>query len=340
MLVYVLNKHNQPLMPCSPRKARVLLKEGKVKIVDYEPFTIQLLYGSSGYRQETVLGIDPGSKKIGIVIVTEEGKVLYQSEIELRQDIHKNMETRKALRRARRYRKTRYRKARFNNRKKPKGWLPPSLNSKVNVIVGMYDRLSKIIPITRVVVEIAKFDTQKLQNPNISGNQYQQGNTYGYYNVRHYVFARDRYTCQICKKRDNRPLITHHVIQRSKGGTDRPDNLITLHADCHIKYHQGKHPNVKFNTLKQYKEAAHVTAMKNKIVELLKARTNTSITFGNITKATRIKFNLKKHHYTDAIAITGIYPKKPLDVLYKIRQVRKKKRSLHEQIPRKGRKEP
>lgn len=190
------------------KKARLLLKQGKAKIINYKPFTVQLIYGSSGYKQKTVLGIDTCSKNVGIAVVTEEGKVLYQFELELRHDIHQNMGTRRTLRRSRRNRKTRYRKPRFNNRRRPEGWLPPSLNSKVHAIVGMYDRISKLIPISRAVVEIAKFDTQKLQNPNISG----------------------------------------------------------------IQYHQGKHPNVKFNTSKQYKEAANVTAMKNKIVELLKTR--------------------------------------------------------------------
>ncbi|MFQ6062293.1 MAG: RNA-guided endonuclease IscB, partial [Methanosarcinales archaeon] len=324
MLVYVINKHNQSLMPCNSRKARILLKQNKARILKYEPFTIQLIYGSSGYRQKTIMGIDTGSRNIGIAIVSEQGKVLYQAELELRQDIRKNMDNRRQLRRARRHRKTRYRKPRFDNRRRPEGWLPPSIDSKVNAIVGMYDKLSKFIPISKAVVEIAKFDIQKLQNPNISGVQYQQGHTYGYYNVRHYVFARDSYTCQICSKKNDRSLVTHHIIQRSQGGTDRPDNLVTLHKDCHIAYHQGKYPNVKFNTSKTYKEAAYLNATKNKIVKLLKARVNTNVTFGNITTVTRQQFGLPKHHYTDAITITSIYPKKPLAVLYKTRQVRKK----------------
>src|SRR5687768_11465432 len=111
-------------MPCKARKARILLKEGKAKIVKYEPFTIQLIFGSSGYRQKCHLGIDAGGKNVGIAVVTEEGRVLYREESELRQDISENIKARTRLRRARRYRKTRYRKARFENRRRKKGWLP------------------------------------------------------------------------------------------------------------------------------------------------------------------------------------------------------------------------
>lgn len=120
MLVFVLNKHGEPLMPCKPRKARMLLKEKKAKIVSYEPFTIQLLYGSSGYKQETTIGIDTGAKNIGIAIKSQ-NKIIAKGEIELRGDIKFNLTIRRQYRRSRRYRKTRYRQARFQNRKRPEG---------------------------------------------------------------------------------------------------------------------------------------------------------------------------------------------------------------------------
>lgn len=130
MLVYVLNKHGQPLMPCSPRKARVLLWDKKARVVKREPFTIQLIYGSSGYTQPVTLGVDAGSKRIGLSASTE-GKELYSSEVELRTDIVELLSTRRELRRARRSRKTRYRKPRFLNRvkKKKPGWLAPSIKT-------------------------------------------------------------------------------------------------------------------------------------------------------------------------------------------------------------------
>jgi hypothetical protein len=126
MLVYVINKHGKPLMPCKPRKARLLLRQGKAKIVKRTPFTIQLLYGSSGYKQPVNLGVDAGYKHIGLSATTDK-KVLFEADVELRNDIVKLLSGRKELRRGRRHRKTRYRKPRFNNRKKPKGWLAPSI---------------------------------------------------------------------------------------------------------------------------------------------------------------------------------------------------------------------
>lgn len=122
MIVYVINKHGKVLMPCQPRKARLLLKEKKAKIVSYNPFTIQLSYGSYGYKQDITVGIDTGSKHVGVAIVSED-KVLYKAEIELRQDVKENLQTRKTYRRARRS-KLRYRQPRFLNRTRKNGWLP------------------------------------------------------------------------------------------------------------------------------------------------------------------------------------------------------------------------
>ena len=93
----------EPLMPCSQRKARLLLKEGKAKIVDYKPFTIQLLSPTGESTQETHVGVDTGAKYIGIA-VTSEDKVLAKGEVQLRDGIHENMESRLILREARRSR--------------------------------------------------------------------------------------------------------------------------------------------------------------------------------------------------------------------------------------------
>src|SRR6266705_2496026 len=130
VFVYVLNCHGQSLMPCRPRKARLLLKEGKAKVVKMVPFTIQLLYGSSGYKQEVSLGIDAGIQHIGVSATTEKA-VLFEAESQPRTDIQELLATRSQFRRARRSRKTRYRKARFLNRKKRSGWLAPSVKHKV-----------------------------------------------------------------------------------------------------------------------------------------------------------------------------------------------------------------
>lgn len=117
MFVYVLNKKGKALMPCKPQKARKLLRNNKAKVVNRTPFTIQLLYGSSGYKQDINLGVDAGSKYIGLSATTEKNE-LFKAEVELRQDISKLLENRRILRRTRRNRKLRYRPARFNNRGK------------------------------------------------------------------------------------------------------------------------------------------------------------------------------------------------------------------------------
>ena len=341
MLVFVLNKHGKPLMPCKPRKARILLKEKKAKIVSYEPFTIQLLYGSSGYKQEVTIGVDTGAKNIGVAIKTE-NKVIAKGEIELRDDIKSNLDTRRQYRRSRRNRKTRYRQARFNNRKKPDGWLPPSIQARINHTFKWIDKFLNLLPSPKLIIEVGKFDVQKMQNPSIEGTEYQEGNTYGYYDVRYYVFARDNYTCQVCKGK-NKILQTHHIIYKSKGGSDRADNLITVCTDCHThENHQKGGIFYKWmlegKKLPNYRETPFMNIIRKRI--FLKYP-NAKIVYGSYTTVKRKELGLDKTHYNDALAITGI-KKGFIDEVntFKIKQFRKKKRSLHEATPRKGRKEP
>ena len=171
--VFILNKHGKPLMPCKPRKARLLLKSNKAKIIKRYPFTIQLLYGSTGYKQDISLGVDTGQRHIGFV-VTSQDKVLYQSEVELRQDTHKLLYKRKIYRRSRRSRKTRYRKARFLNRiskKRDKLWLPPSVSQKVTHNINWINRYLNVLPKLSLHIEIGKFDMAKMINSNISGKE-------------------------------------------------------------------------------------------------------------------------------------------------------------------------
>ncbi len=341
MLVFVLNKHGEPLMPCKPRKARILLKEKKAKIVSYEPFTIQLLYGSSGYKQETTVGIDIGAKNIGVAIKTE-NKVIAKGEIELRDDIKSNLDTRRQYRRSRRNRKTRYRQARFNNRTRPDGWLPPSIQTRINHTFNWVDEFTSLLPNPRLIIEVGKFDVQKMQNPTIEGKEYQEGNTYGYYDVRYYVFARDNYTCQVCKGK-NKILQTHHIIYKSKGGSDRAGNLITVCTDCHT--HENHQQGQVFHKwmlegkkLPSYKETPFMNTIRRRI---FKKYPNAEIVYGSYTTVKRKEIGLEKTHYNDALAITGIEEGFIDETsIFKVKQFRKKKRSLHEAIPRKGRKEP
>ena len=157
-------------MPCSARKARILLKQGKAKVITREPFTIQFLYGTSGYKQPVTLGVDAGAKFIGLSASTGKQE-LYSSEVELRTDITNLISTRRELRTSRRNRNTRYRPPRFNNRIKIKkaGWLAPSIQNKINTHLKVVDNVCKLLPVTTIIVETASFDTQKLKNPAIEG---------------------------------------------------------------------------------------------------------------------------------------------------------------------------
>ncbi|WP_242222338.1 RNA-guided endonuclease IscB [Bacillus cereus group sp. BfR-BA-01380] len=333
MRVFVKNLRGVPLMPCSPRKARLLLKQGKAKIIGYTPFTIQLQYATGEAVQPVTIGVDSGAKHIGIAITTED-KVLAKGTTELRQDVKDNLTLRATLRRGRRQRKTRYRKARFLNRKKKEGWLPPSIQSRVDNQIHCIETFKSLLPSPKVIVEVGKFDAQKLKNPDIQGIEYQQGDAFGFWNTRYYVFARDNYTCQLCKKKGG-ILHTHHIIERCKGGSDMADNLVTVHDECHQKFHQGtlKHT---FKKPKQYKETAFMNILRLQIMNHL----DCDITYGSYTTLKRKELGLSKTHVNDAIAITNPTQIQEYDQSgeFHIKQFRKKKRSLHEATARKGRK--
>lgn len=341
MIVFVINKHGEPLMPCQPRKARLLLKEKKAKIIQYQPFTIQLLYGSYGYKQDIHVGVDLGAKHIGLAI-TSQDTVLAKGEIELRQDIKSNLETRKIYRRSRRNRKTRYRQARFLNRtsSKKEGWLPPSIQSRIHNTFRWIDRFCELVPNPQLHIEVAKFDVEKMINPTIQGKEYQEGQTFGYHEVRYFVLARDRYTCQVCKKK-NQILNTHHLLYRSHGGTDRADNLITVCTECHThENHQTGQVLWKWMQEKkkvpQFKETPFMNIIRKRVFTKYPTA---HITYGSVTTPKRKELGLEKAHHNDAIAISGIDAiKKDENGRFKIVQFRKKKRSLHEATARKGRK--
>jgi hypothetical protein len=188
-VVYVLNMRGQPLMPTTPRKAKKLLKEDKAKVVKRTPFIIQLKYATGENRQPITLGVDSGYENIGLSAKTNK-KELYSTEVKLRTDIVKLNSERKHYRRARMNRKTWYRQARFLNRKKPDGWLAPSIQHKLDSHIKLIENVKKLLPITRIDIEVAAFDIQKIKNPEISGNEYQNGVQKDSWNVREYVLHR------------------------------------------------------------------------------------------------------------------------------------------------------
>ena len=331
-------------MPCKPQKARKLLEADKAEVVKYEPFTIKLKYGSSGYKQPVTLGIDTGSVHIGASASTEKQE-LYSSETVMRSgdgkaSIVRLLAKRLELRRSRRSRKTRYRKARFLNRvhRKHKGWLAPSIENKINVHLKLVADVHKILPITKVVAEVAQFDIQKIKNPNISGKEYQQGEQLGWTNVREYVLFRDGHQCQCCKGKSGDTILNvHHIESRMTGG-NAPNNLITLCKTCHEGYHQGKITLPKsIHRGMSFRDAAFMGIMRwafyNKLKELY---SNVHLTYGYITKNTRIKNNIAKTHTADAYCIAGNVKAKRLNYEYLRKQVRRHNRKLHREVPAKG----
>lgn len=299
MEVYVLNKEGQPLMPCKPVIARLLLKEGKAKCIRRTPFTIKLLVDTTEYKQEVVAGMDTGSKTIGCAAIAN-GKVVYQSEVQIRQDVSKKMEQRKMYRRNRRGRKTRYRKARWQNRAsmREEGRLAPSIKSKVDSHLRGKKFVESILPVSTFKVETASFDIHKISNPDVGKWQYQKGQQKDFYNVKAYVLHRDGYQCQKCKTKKGK-LHVHHVVFKSNGGTNSPDNLIVLCSDCHDKLHKGEF-EIK-GTRSKTKHATEVGIVKS---QLKKQFGNFEETFGYETKYKREQIlGLPKTHYFDAVAI-------------------------------------
>lgn len=331
MLVYVLNKDGHPLMPTERcGKVRRMLKSGLAKVIKRCPFTIQLAYETTNVVQEVNLGIDAGSKTIGLSATTET-KELYASEVKLRNDIVDLLSTRRENRRSRRNRKTRYRKARFNNRNKPNGWLAPSILNKVNTHIKVVADVYKILPIKNIIVETASFDIQKIKNPEIQGVEYQQGEQLDFWNVREYVLFRDNHTCQCCKGKSKDKILNVHHIESRKVGGDAPNNLITLCEYCHKQYHLDniKLPN-KVKRGASFKDAAFMGIMRWAFYEQLKTMYPcVSMTYGYITKNIRITNNLPKEHYVDARCISKNPLVKPLGYYYLQKKVRCHNRQIH-----------
>ena len=380
MVVLVLSKDGKPLMPCSPRRARLLVKQNLATVVDKLPYKIQLNYGTRGYTQETTVSVDTGEQHIGMCLAMRT-KVLMKMDIELRKSMDKRklMVTRQEYRRGRRCRKTRYRHPKFKHKtirryqfnpkknkmmwvkvqsvyesSRPEGWLPPSIQSKVNHHIFWINKfLSSLLEKTKLIIEVAKFDIQHMKAPTIRRELYQMGRMYGYENVKSYVLAKFNYTCPICKHKfdkDHKPRL-HHTSMRKNGATNNPDEFAPVCEKCHTP--ENHLPNGVLEKLrlvvkrKEYREPTFMNILRRRMFD---AFPGAEFTYGNITSADRQFLGLDKTHANDAVAIAmhkGILNDEvnktnlvDVDKVVRIKQVRKKKRSLHEATPRKGRKEP
>ncbi len=336
-MVYVQDIDGKPMMPTTRHgKVRRLLKDNKAVVVNTCPFTIKLTYKTSDYKQEIVLGVDAGTKHVGLSATTK-SKELYSGEVILRNDVVELLSTRRESRRARRNR-LRYRKPRFENRVKSKrlGWVAPSVRHKVDAHIRVIDNICSTLPISRIIVEIAQFDTQKIKNPDISGNEYQEGDQLGFWNVREYVLARDGHKCQHCKGKSKDPILNVHHIESRKTGGGSPSNLITLCETCHKEYHKGN-IDLKVKRGKSLRDAAVMGIMKWKLYEELKSRyPNVSMTFGYITKYNRIKYGIEKSHTSDAFVISRNFNAKRIERQYLKRLIRRHNRQIHKMKILKG----
>ena len=329
MLVYVLKQNGQPFMPTERfGKVRRLLKEGKAKVVRREPFTIRLLYEpETDVVQECYCGVDTGSKHIGVAVIGKD-KVLYQSQTELRSDIKRKMDARRASRRSRRNRKTRYRKKRFLNRGNStrNDRLPHSVKHKVQAHIDEIEFCKKILPVSDLILEVSQFDTALMKNPSLISEKvrhwgYQKGFNYGYSSRREAILHRDNYTCQCCGKKNCR-LEVHHIKFRRDGGTDDEENLITLCEECHDGVHAGTVVlNKKPKKSKGLKHATHMSIIRSC---LLKKYPDAIETFGFVTSENRNHLKLEKDHFIDACVVaSGGLEFRELDVIFYKRRVSK-----------------
>ena len=330
-MVYVLNMQGHPLMPTDRHgKVRWLLKNKKAKVIKRCPFTIQLLYETTNYIQEVTLGVDAGSRHIGLSASTKE-KELYASDIELRNDIVELLATRREMRRARRNRKTRYRAPRFNNRKadKKEGWTAPSVRHKIDTHLQVIRKVHEILPISKIIIETASFDIQKIKDDSVTGYDYQNGDQKGFFNVREYVLYRDGHSCQLCHGKSKDKILNIHHIESRKTGGNAPSNLITLCETCHKAYHDGK-IKIRFKRQESYKDASFMGIMRWTLYNRLKEEyPNVEMTYGYLTKNKRIEKGLAKEHYNDAYCIAGNLDALPLNTIIYQRKMRCHNRQIH-----------
>lgn len=334
-MVYILDINEKPLMPTERHgHVRRLLRDGKACVIRRTPFTIKLNYETTTYVQEVSLGVDAGSKHIGLSATTEK-KELFSSEVLLRSDIVELLAIKREQRRTRRNR-LRYRKARFDNRKKKDGWIAPSVQNRVDAHLKVIRNVHRMLPIAKTTIEVAQFDAQRIKNPQIEGVDYQQGEQMVFWNVREYVLARDSHKCQHCHGKSRDPILNVHHLESRKTGGNAPNNLITLCETCHKAYHRGEFKlNIKRGT--SLMDAAVMNIMRWAVYEKAKQELpNIHITYGYITKNTRIANGIDKTHAADARCVSGNPSVTSLPYYYLQKQIRRHNRQIHKAILLKG----
>ena len=314
--VFVIDTNKQPVIPVTPKQARRLLEKGKAAVCRMYPFTLILKTAIDNPTiKPLTLKIDPGSKFTGIALLEGEN-VIWCAELEHRgYQIKDALLSRRQLRSSRRNRKTWYREPRFDNRKRKENWLPPSLEHRILTTETWVKRLIRYAPITELWIEKVKFDMQQMQNPEISGIEYQQGELQGY-QVREYLLEKWGRECTYCGKKDV-PLQIEHIHPKSKGGSNRISNLCLSCERCNQK--KGTKPveeflkkkpdlleKIKSKAKKPLLDTSAVNATRNKLVKVLSNLLPTKTATGAQTKYNRIRLNLDKQHWIDAACVGDV----------------------------------
>lgn len=330
MAVFVVDRRQAPLMPCSEKRARLLLARGRARVHRMIPFTIRLIDREveQSSLQPLELKIDPGSKTTGLALVrnshavnVETGEVITTAHVlNLFELIHRGFQISQALtarsqmRRRRRSANLRYRKPRFLNRKNQgKGWLAPSLQHRIDTTMSWVERLRKVAPITHLAQELVRFDMQKIENPEIAGVEYQQGELAGY-EVREYLLEKWGRQCAYCGV-SNVPLQIDHIHPKARGGSNRVSNLTLACAPCNLrkaaqdvtqflKKDPKRLAKIQSQAKRPLRDAAAVNASRWKLLNTLKATGLVVHTgSGGLTKYNRLKLGIPKTHALDAVCV-------------------------------------
>jgi 5-methylcytosine-specific restriction endonuclease McrA len=309
--VFVLDRDRQPLMPCHPARARAFLKAGRAAVYRRQPFTIILNDRAGGETQPVALKIDPGSRVTGLALVAdaERGKrTVWGADLAHRGlAIRDAFVQRRAARHSRRARKTRYRAARFRNRRVPKGWLPPSQRSRIDNVLVWAERLSRLCPVSNLSLELARFDTQRMQNPDITDAEYERGTLWGY-ELGEYLLEKWGRKCAYCGA-EGVPLQKEHIVPRARGGSNRVSNLTLACAPCNQQKGSRTaaefgYPQIQAEARKPLADAAAVTAIRWALYWRLRALDLPLETgSGGQTKYNRVRRGLPKAHWLDAVCV-------------------------------------
>ena len=326
-MVYVLDLSGNPLMPTERHgKVRHMLEDGRANVIKVKPFTVQLTYETTGYVQAGTLGIDSGYLNIGFSVVNDKLELI-SGEVMLLKGMKERIKERSMYRRQRRSR-LRYRRNKGLDNNTPKGWLAPSIQHKLDSHLRLIEKIERLVPISKIVIEVANFDIQAIKNPGIAGKDYQEGEQAGFWNLREYILHRDKHQCQNpdCKNKSENPILqVHHIGFWNGDRTDRPGNLLTLCTKCHTpaNHKEGKFLWGWMPKLKTFREATFMSMARWRLVNAL----DCEHTYGYATKSQRIELGLEKSHFNDAFCIARGENQVRTEIL-SVKQIRRNNRAL------------